>query len=175
MMAAVEEDAMRAMSAGGMQQRSSGHGFVPDLPDEAFDDDEEEEEDVADVIEAIKETSDKQKDQANSAFAAASPFGGLAEPIADDHALALAEEVAPIKGPAKQSSDGEKHLVETEKSQALQVFATIIALTGAGFAVWVNFTDQGQQLLRQFNKGNGYPEEKEREIALSRMSDRKLK
>ena len=40
------------------------------------------------------------------------------------------------------------HKVESNKQHALVMFATILAITGVGFALWFNFSDQGQTIIR---------------------------
>ena len=73
-----------------------------------------------------------------------------------------------------ESSSKKEPLIESNKQHALVMFATILAITGVGFALWFNFSDQGQHIIRQFNKGKNN-EEEERDISLRPMGDRKLK
>ena len=47
-----------------------------------------------------------------------------------------------------QNEHIETPLVESKKQHALTLFATILAITGVGFALWFNFSDQGQHIIR---------------------------
>ena len=55
-------------------------------------------------------------------------------------------------------------VMEAKKSTALSMFATILAITGLGFAIWFNFSDQGQDIIRQFNSGKSSEEPYEKDI-----------
>lgn len=128
-----------------------------------FDDEDEEEEaeeSAATVIDAIRESSERQEKQNDSLNKVANPFGS-SDPVPDDHALAEVKE--DTEQNEKDAKAKDQIQPESKKSRALSMFATVLALTGLGFALWFNFSDQGQDILRQFNKGrNG--DEPPREI-----------
>lgn len=147
--------------------------IVDDLPY-----DEPEEESAEEVINTIKEASKKQEEVHNTPFQAGSPFGGKKANVPDDHGLVeiVAEptETSAAKMTNAQTKSIHEAPAESSKSRALSMFVTIIAITGLGFAIWFHFSDQGKELIRQFNKGYG-TEPKEEEIKLRTQGDRKYK
>ena len=87
---------------------SDGFGFLPQLLNELFEEDEPEHEPAIEVIKVVQDASDKREKQASAPFAAGSVFNK--DPIPDDHALELVE----VSGDVS-SSDHENKKQESSK------------------------------------------------------------
>ena len=127
-------------------QLGAGFGMRPLIIIEDAEDmdlhEEDDEEKAADVIETIKKASELQEQTHNSPFQANSVGLGSSEPnIPDDHAIAEVPEPAPEKEKVNLGQTSSEPVLEAKKSTALSMFATILAITGLGFAIWFNFSD----------------------------------
>ena len=136
------------MMGGGNNQLGAGFGARPLIiiedPDDIDLHEEDDDEKAADVIETIKQASELQEQTHNSPFQVNQVGLGSSESnIPDDYALAeVPEEVEPEKEKVITAQTAAQPLkLEEKKSTALSMFATVLAITGLGLAIWFNFSD----------------------------------